>query len=100
MNWSFLLLIPEMTYVQHRRCFGNSSAYSGAFQWMQKSTPPNTWLRLRDYTPAPLIQEYHEDRGHSPSTGSPLTDYYVQITPFGVAFYERAFLRYQELYPA
>ncbi len=69
------------------------SSYYGHIGW-------KTWLRLRDYTPAPLIQEYHEDRGHSPSTGSPLTDYYVQITPFGVAFYERAFLRYQELYPA
>lgn len=68
------------------------SGYYGHIGW-------KTWLRLRDYTPAPLIQEYHEDRGHSPFTGSPVTDYYLQITPFGVAFYERAFPRYEELYP-
>jgi len=69
------------------------SGYYGHIGW-------KTWLRLRDYTPAPLIQEYHEDRGHLPSTGSPLIDYYVQITPFGIAFYERAFPCYRELYPA
>ena len=54
-----------------------------------------TWLRLREYTPAPLIQEYHEQ-----SPGSPHTNYYVQITSFGIAFYERAFARYQALYPS
>jgi hypothetical protein len=54
-----------------------------------------TWLRLREYTPAPLIQDYREQ-----SPGSPPTDSYVQITPFGVAFYERAKARYQALYPS
>lgn len=50
----------------------------------------STWLRLREYTPAPLVQEYYE-----PSHAN----YYLQITAFGIAFYERAYTRYQALYP-
>ncbi len=67
--------------------YGNSGDY-GRIGW-------KTWLRLREYSPAPLIQVYHEQ-----SSGSPYTNYYVQITSFGIAFYERAFARYQALYPS
>lgn len=57
-----------------------------------------TWQRLSDYTPAPLVQHYQEFRGTNTATGSPMTDTYLQITPFGIAFYERAYPRYHELY--
>ena len=48
----------------------------------------NTWLRLRDYKPAPLIQESRE--GWSS---------FVTLTPFGEAFYARCWPRYRQLYP-
>lgn len=54
-----------------------------------------TWLRLREYKPAPLIQEYHEQ-----PEGAAHPTYYLRLTPFGIAFYERAYSRYQALYPA
>ena len=55
-----------------------------------------TWLRLREYKPAPLVQGYHEPSPDFPQR----MNYYLQITPFGIAFYERAYSRYQALYPA
>jgi len=87
MNWSFLLQRPKVTYVQHRRYSGDSNACLGAFWWIQKSTPPNTWLRLRDYqihkVEYPLIKERNG----------------VSITAWGIGYYERTFARYHELYP-
>ena len=69
------------------------SGYYGHTGW-------KTWLRLRDYVPAPLVQERRELRGYDRSTESEVVDYYLQITPFGVAFYERAYPRYKALYPS
>jgi hypothetical protein len=67
--------------------FRSPNVYSGAFVQIQKSTPPNTWLRLRDYqihgVQYPLIKERNG----------------VSITTFGIGYYERSFARYHELYP-
>jgi len=61
-----------------------------------------TWLRLRDYkvqgTVRPLVREHGETRQHA-SSWSSQTDSSLQITAFGIAFYEREWFRYHALYP-
>jgi hypothetical protein len=62
----------------------------------------NTWLRLRDYkvqgTVRPLVREQSETRRNESSRSSQ-TGYSLQITAFGIAFYEREWSRYHTLYP-
>ena len=70
-------------------------SYYGRIGW-------NTWLRLRDYkvqgTVRPLVKEHSETRQNESSRSSQTT-YFLQITTFGIAFYEREWPRYHALYP-
>jgi hypothetical protein len=52
----------------------------------------NTWLRLRDYKPGALIEEYH-------TGGFALASYWIRLSKFGEAYYEREWQRYRDLYP-
>lgn len=57
----------------------------------------NTWLRLLEYKPEPLVEE----RPHYldlPTMGRTST-YYLYISEFGRSYYEQNWQRYRELYP-
>ena len=55
------------------------------FDWMR------TLLRLREYKPQPLMEEFHDPDVYLLSR--------MRLTPFGRAYYEREWARYRELYP-
>lgn len=66
----------------------------GSFDWMR------TLLRLRDYKPQPLMEEYrapYHDNGDS-TYREPESR--MRLTPFGRDYYQREWARYRELYPA
>ena len=58
MNDEFLLECQRRHVCNTNVSFTNSNGFSRVFLWIQKSTPPNTWLRLRDYKAGALIEEY------------------------------------------
>jgi hypothetical protein len=65
----------------------------GGFDWFR------TLLRLRDYKPPPLMEEYrtpYHDNGDGTyrAPGSRM-----RLTPFGRDYYQREWARYRELYP-
>jgi hypothetical protein len=53
------------------------------FDWMR------TLLRLRDYQPQPLMEEF----------GGPWNTTRMRLTSFGHEYYEREWAHYRELYP-
>jgi hypothetical protein len=57
----------------------------GGFDWMR------TLLRLRDYQPEPLMEQYH--------IYQPTDHWRIRITPYGRSYYEQEWARYHELYP-
>ncbi len=65
----------------------------GGFDWTQ------TLLRLRDYKPAPLMEEYrtpYQDNGDGTYKAP---ESRLRITPFGRTYYAREWARYREIYP-
>jgi len=88
-----------MTYVQHRHYLGDSSAYSGAFLWIQKSTLPNTWLRLRDYKAGAVVEGYRTGGPYLAHVGYSVDIHWIRLTPFGEQFYRENWQCYRELYP-
>jgi hypothetical protein len=65
----------------------------GGFDWTQ------TLLRLRDYKPAPLMEEYrtpYQDNGDGTYKGP---ESRLRITPFGRDYYAREWQHYRALYP-
>ncbi len=69
------------------------SSFKG-FDWTR------TLLRLRDYRPTPLMEQYHVwvrvKRGDSQSTEQ---QYRMRLSAFGRDYYEREWAHYRELYP-
>lgn len=57
----------------------------GRFDWMR------TLLRLRDYKPQPLMEEFPDPEVSTIAR--------MRLTPFGRAYYRRAWARYRALYP-
>lgn len=60
--------------------YGRSS-----FDWMR------TLLRLRDYKPQPLMEEFHDPEVYTIAR--------MRLTIFGCNYYRREWARYRELYP-
>ena len=65
---------------------GVRSGYYGGIGW-------NTWLRLRDYQPRPLVKEINNWN----EQGSQV--YGIQITDYGKEFYQQNRDKYMRLYP-
>jgi hypothetical protein len=57
----------------------------GGFDWMR------TLLRLRDYKPQPLMEEFHDPEIYTIAR--------MQLTSFGRDYYRREWARYNALYP-
>lgn len=57
----------------------------GGFDWTR------TLLRLRDYTPQPLMEEFHDPQNQLHAR--------MRLTSFGRAYYQNEWARYRELYP-
>jgi hypothetical protein len=57
----------------------------GGFDWTR------TLLRLRDYTPQPLLEEFPDPQNQLHAR--------MHLTPFGRAYYQREWQRYTALYP-
>ena len=93
-EWHWRALV--LTYAaKHTGGIKQDGSYYGRIGW-------NTWLRLRDYkvqgTVRPLVKEHSETRQNESSRSSQ-TNYSLQVTAFGAAFYEREWPRYHALYP-
>ena len=85
--------------MQHTRSLGSPSASLGAYQWVQKSTPPNTWLRLRDFKAGPLVEEYRTAGPYLAHVGYSTDLHWIRLTPFGEQFYRENWQQYRDLYP-
>jgi hypothetical protein len=74
--------------------YGEYGSSFKSFDWTR------TLLRLREYKPQALIEEYHVwvpvKRGNIENTEQ---KYRMRITAFGRDYYEREWARYRELYP-
>jgi hypothetical protein len=57
----------------------------GGFDWAR------TLLRLRDYKPQPLMEEFHDPEVYTIAR--------MRLTPFGRDYYRREWARYNALYP-
>jgi hypothetical protein len=66
----------------------------GGFDWMR------TLLRLRDYKPSPLMEEYRTPYHDNGDGTYRAPESRMRITSFGRDYYQREWARYRELYPA
>ena len=79
--------------------FGSSNGCSEVFLQIQKSTPPNTWLRLRDYKARALVEEYRTGGPYLAHVGYSVDIHWIRLTSFGEQFYRENWQSYRELYP-
>lgn len=70
----------------------DENGYYGHIGW-------NTWLRLRDYKPGALIEEYQTSGRYPGHVGYTEQIYWLRLTPFGEQYYRDNWQRYRELYP-
>ncbi len=75
----------------------DENGYYGHIGW-------NTWLRLRDYKPGALIEEYNtweqvQRSTHGQTWPESRPVYWIRLTPFGEQFYRDNWQRYREMYP-
>jgi hypothetical protein len=90
---------PHLVLSSDTSVCDSSNVYVGAFLHPQKSTSPNTWLRLRDYKAGALIEEYSTSGEYLPHVGYTPNIYWLRLSSFGEQFYRDNWQRYRELYP-
>ncbi len=59
----------------------------------------NTWLRLRDYKPGPLVEEYRTGGPYLAHVGYSVDIHWIRLTPFGEQFYRDNWQTYNRMYP-
>ena len=71
--------------------YGEYGTSFKGFDWTQ------TLLRLREYRPRPLMEEFN--RWVKRQDGQHSQEYRMRVTAFGREYYEREWSRYRDLYP-
>jgi len=68
------------------------NGYYGHIGW-------NTWLRLRDYKPGALVEEYRTGGPYLAHVGYSVDIHWIRLTPFGELFYRDNWQTYNGMYP-